>query len=1517
MAQGFPALYVVESNSASTVFPGMYVIESNASSQAWPALYAIICDENDVADEKGKDVTVKCCTERRLASEFTQTNNAERNVANEVECAFDTCTEIKADTSIPAVLSGDTNRTVGSAYSNTFDTIREVTGNANEFRYENAGYREKIAGNVHQWSPNKKQSNNGLAFGGLIDNGNESGCYLPLPNLNEVWVRLDGYSAGSGRWITVVGYDKTDRLNNGLTFNDYQVGIRQNNSFADMESTHLNVGLNSYVLHLKSDAKSGVVEIWGRDGLVKKFSGAVNKGKPFNELYIETEVNSCISDLIVSSSELSIDDHAKIETTRKIFPYLKSNMVIGKDDFAVSRSDGSKEIHQVFDPTNQYANYGVRDGITLFIKETLTIHSVNIYFAGRSDGSVTIYGSDDNENFISLDVLKWENARYAYSNPLPSYHYYKIVAPNGLEYGIRNITIDASHADIISFDTSLTTVKSVDCSFDTYIKYKGDNAEAVVCQYDTSRSVNSGAEFIGDTLKSVVGLCEQGMDTKRIILASKLEDYRYENPGLIEMTFAKGSTITCGADKSQTGVAMWLNNDNPIPIKPSDRIWVRFDVYTEQESSFALTCDDKVHGISGVKLNCGNYYQYAKVPDSDENYFYGLSEGLHKCLLYMEHSSGVYNDYESWEENGSLVFWIDGEKRFDIEGNINSGQLFDNLRIGCRKKAYVSNLIISSTELTLDDNAKMEFGQWIMPQLTSNGVIGKDEFACAYSQSSWSSPAGYRLVSMEENGYNDFMPFDANSSVTMYVAQAIKVKRFFLNIDHDATSVNRERHSAYLDGKGLPVTGYISASDDGKTFDKILEWQIDDEPVKVLNFPSDLKAYHYFKFYTNNEITIRHLNIDAVTDGATVEASFDTTRSIEGRSTCVVVDTGRNVARSEDCVCSTNRKTANVVDVWCDTYIGYVHDSSVLVTLHGITNRSVCRSCECTEDTLRATIGSHDTLLADTVRNTTVEKEYLFDTRYRNGIVAHLKVDTCKRVGNYTRAYISTCTKVDGRIRVKFDTSVNAPTTITWAGVNNANVGTGRLAKVNINMVESTITDTLQFEIANSSLYPKDRVAGNILDYEYNMLVKQTTQNGIMTTVQSMANWSVLTGTVIRYPDFDGSGNAKSIGGGARLVPHMSNRGIGGIDINFYVEGGSATRIAPTTKASFHFAYLAGVLGLTPVAMFDDFVPSNGCAYQSSTAMNLISNFFTWTKEVPWRQVNIFIRGDKIYAVQRGHESNTVDLSKVRHTRPVVTREAVSIYKTATGVLSKNVSYDIATDIQHTDLTSDGDVGSFNTGGTQNNVIYDAAHRPLSATAISDDGRKEEITYSYAGNQIYENHVVRGRDGQVESSYDIWTTNLGNNHAMVNHGIDGEMNSIAFTTNMIAGMFETPSTDRFDISASLKDYRITYTCERIDTFGNATLYTSDNEETSAPFPIEGDDINNALFREVCAYNSKIKETISVEVVSPVRGGVPDYKHIIDFRDVVVLDGRKYYLQSNNVTLSAKEFKQALSLVRWI
>lgn len=528
---------------------------------------------------------------------------------------------------------------------------------------------------------------------------------------------------------------------------------------------------------------------------------------------------------------------------------------------------------------------------------------------------------------------------------------------------------------------------------------------------------------------------------------------------------------------------------------------------------------------------------------------------------------------------------------------------------------------------------------------------------------------------------------------------------------------------------------------------------------------------------------------------------------------------------------------------------------------------------------------------------------------------------TYRIVKNTVTQNHSTSRLLSGTISIKYDTCVKPTNVVVYQPTKITVPSGGRLASFSIEIRESSICDSVTLGIVNSPLIPRDTVRGNLLDYDYDMIVQSTSHQGILSTIQTIGDWKKVTGTVLRYPDFDGSGKPKKSKGLSPKIYssysgytlHISAGVVGSIDSN---------KNNPTTKASYHIDYLAECMGFSSCEKyFDDFTPLNGCANETSTYISLVSNFFSWTKGIPWRQINIFARDNVLYAVQRGHEPNTVDITNMRHTRPTVLREIVMLYKSRITLNDAKAYVNVNLEQTGEDTKSDnnGNVLSYNTGSAGHKLGYDNAGRPIYHKTDNPDGSTDEISYSYSGDayttSVYERHVHTPKGGGKPQITETWHTNIGNGHEITDGSDDGKnVSGSALTTNR-TNEFSKNHGATYTATASIADMAYTYTID--DTYGNSLTWTTGDEGGATnPFPIVGG--GDDYFEEVKSYNGKkIQETLTLDIVSPVRNGKPDYTHIIDYRDAILLDGNKYYLVSNSVNFTTKEFNQSLKIIRWV
>ena len=82
------------------------------------------------------------------------------------------------------------------------------------------------------------------------------------------------------------------------------------------------------------------------------------------------------------------------------------------------------------------------------------------------------------------------------------------------------------------------------------------------------------------------------------------------------------------------------------------------------------------------------------------------------------------------------------------------------------------------------------------------------------------------------------------------------------------------------------------------------------------------------------------------------------------------------------------------------------------------------------------------------------------------------------------------------------------------------------------------------------------------------------------------------------------------------------------------------------------------------------------------------------------------------------------------------------------------------------------------------------------------------------------------------------------------------------------------------------------------------------------WPVSDDETMRRILSEICWIYHSIREQVTIDIQCRVTDGVPEYKHIIDFTDKIVLDGNTYYLQSNTVRRDPRSLTQSLQLVRW-
>ena len=181
------------------------------------------------------------------------------------------------------------------------------------------------------------------------------------------------------------------------------------------------------------------------------------------------------------------------------------------------------------------------------------------------------------------------------------------------------------------------------------------------------------------------------------------------------------------------------------------------------------------------------------------------------------------------------------------------------------------------------------------------------------------------------------------------------------------------------------------------------------------------------------------------------------------------------------------------------------------------------------------------------------------------------------------------------------------------------------ITSFNVTLSERNLSDTFQIDLAKS-LEINEAVTGSLLDYDFEFLVEETSQTDLIQSVKGMYNQDELLYTQFFLDTYK---NAK--------------------EQEYVVD----------QTAQEHIKNIASKLGLTARCLFDDFTPYNLSGRTRITYADLLNSLFGWTSRLPHKQINVFIRGNALYAVQRSAEIKVFDITNLHHSRLTINRKLV------------------------------------------------------------------------------------------------------------------------------------------------------------------------------------------------------------------------------------------------------------------
>ena len=450
------------------------------------------------------------------------------------------------------------------------------------------------------------------------------------------------------------------------------------------------------------------------------------------------------------------------------------------------------------------------------------------------------------------------------------------------------------------------------------------------------------------------------------------------------------------------------------------------------------------------------------------------------------------------------------------------------------------------------------------------------------------------------------------------------------------------------------------------------------------------------------------------------------------------------------------------------------------------------------------------------------------------------------------------------------------------------------IQSVTLALNERTLADTFQMVTA-SPLDIEAAVQGKLLDFDCDFQVEETSQQGILQTVKGM------------YP-LD------------RLLY---------MPINIEVV---------EANCSYYARKIADALGMSLDLRIEDFTPSQDYSLSGMTYQDFISSLFSWTSRLPQRQINVFIRGRMLHIIQRGHEDQVTDITAWPHTMPTINRELIrSVWDSAT-----TESWDRAkSDKDYEPQPFTGTIGiegitrhylnglltEEETNGSITEYSYDDQYLTEKRTH-NPDGSTVQTTYTYAktANDIYlfketeKTTDATQKEGETSHDRNDWTDWLNENfstrityHAPIGYGWysttvyeDGEFQGSSISQGKPGGKSSQFTINEWNRSLG-SDYD--FNDDEDDKFKGQALFDTE-------FPVTGDDFLRELTHEIEWLNRKRQEEVSLDIVSPVIKGHATIRHILDFTERIRLDGKEYFLVSNQVKITTRSLRQSIRLVRW-
>lgn len=500
------------------------------------------------------------------------------------------------------------------------------------------------------------------------------------------------------------------------------------------------------------------------------------------------------------------------------------------------------------------------------------------------------------------------------------------------------------------------------------------------------------------------------------------------------------------------------------------------------------------------------------------------------------------------------------------------------------------------------------------------------------------------------------------------------------------------------------------------------------------------------------------------------------------------------------------------------------------------------------------------------------------------------------------------------------------------------------IISMTLELATGTLSDTLNFETFGTDFMPKRAIRGTFLDFPYEYRVEQVATIGGRQKVTSMSYIDRLLYVPLKFHVEDGKGNdvvgsfeGSSFAGGSGGGDFAE--GVGGSDFAGSSGGSDFESLA---KA------LAKHLGYACETHMENIYLKTNYSGMTVTYSAVMSGAFGWLSDLPWRQVNVYIKGGKMTFVQRGQEPNVYDITDLHHDEPTIVQKVFRsrfsannktpepdkfkpAKKKGGGIYTKGYTgrvvypngdyteYLNGQPIESERSTESGTVFTrWEYNGNDKLISQDSYMNPRKA----DANRTETHTRFY-----YYTPVIGGSQFTITETRTSTTeydskTGKGTTTETVNYTENGK-DSTTSTTIRDGDMVVSNGPVGMNTGS---EYAINQQ-NIIMTGGKTKWFDDDDNEikdevdisfSSLPVseaPNSGVQLST-LVAEINNHDRCIEETVEMNILEAVKDGVPSFTHVINFGERIKYNGNEYCLERNTVTRTAREIKQNIVMIRW-